>query len=157
MTSKQAMAFVTAHGVVLESAQGPVPSLAEAVAGEPIHGSYWAHPKANEIFLCSRAIRKSADVLVCRLVEGKVTYIHRRLWPALVRLVGRFDTDRLAALQEVHTTSGKHEVQTTAYPDWVSEDVRRAAKELTEEEATSLLPIVPEKTEKRQDGRRTKH
>ncbi|MCI0380672.1 MAG: hypothetical protein L0215_24060 [Gemmataceae bacterium] len=67
MTPRQAVAFVTAHGVVLESARGPVPSLAEAVAGEPIRGSYWAHPKGKNIYRCSRAIRESADVLVCRL------------------------------------------------------------------------------------------
>src|SRR5712691_2005295 len=138
MTPKQAMAFVAAHGVVLESARGPAPSLAEAVAGEPIRGSYWAHPKANDIFLCSRAIRKSADVLVCRLVGGKVTYLHRRVWPALVRLAERFDAERLAAIQEVHTASGKHEVHTTAYPEWVAEDVRRAADGLTEKEAVAL-------------------
>ena len=158
MTPKQAMAFVVAHGVVLESAQGSVPSLAAAVAGEPIHGSYWAHPKANNIFQCTRAIRKSADVLVCRLVGGKVTYVHSRLWPALVRLAGRFDVDRLAAIQEVHTPSGMHEVRTTAYPDWVAEDVRRAAEELTEEEAASLFPAVPGRSppKKRREGRRTK-
>src|SRR6266404_5059854 len=103
-----------------------------------------------------RAIRESADVLVCRLAGGKVTYVHRRLWPALVRLAGRFDGDRLAAIQEVHTTSGKHEVHTTAYPDWVPEDVRHAAEELTENEAASLLPLVPGKNspQKRREGLR---
>jgi hypothetical protein len=158
MTPKQAVAFVAAHGVVLESARGPLPSLAGAVAGAPIRGSYWAHPKANDIFLCARAIRKSADVLVCRLVGGKVTYVHRRLWPALVRLAGRFDADRLAAIQEVHTPSGKHEVHTTAYPDWVADDVRRAAEELSEKEAASLLPAVPGRSppKKRREGRRTR-
>jgi hypothetical protein len=157
MTPKQAVAFVAAHGVVLESAQGPVPSFAGVIAGEPIRGSYWAHPKANDIFLCSRAIRKAADVLVCRLVGGKVTYVHRRLWPALVRLAGRFDADRLAAIEEEHTPAGKHEVHTTAFLDWVPAEVRRAAEELTEEEAASLLPIVPEKSssKKRRKGRRT--
>ena len=142
MTPKQALAFVTAQGVVLESARGPVPSLAEAVAGEPIRGSYWAHPKANDIFLCSRAIRKSADVLVCRLVGRKVTYIHRRLWPALVRFAGRFDSEWLAAIQEVHTSSGKHEVHATAFSDWVTDDVKRAAEKLTDEQAASLFPVV---------------
>jgi hypothetical protein len=158
MMPKQAVAFVKTQGVVLESARGTAPSLAEAVAGEPICGSYWAHPKANDIFLCSRAIRKSADVLVCRLVGGKVTYVHRRLWPALVRLAGRFDANRLAAIQEVHTPSGKHEVHTTAYPDWVTEDVKRAAEELTEKEAASLLAAVPGRSppKKWREGRRTK-
>lgn len=103
MTPKQALTFVKTNGVVLESGRGPVPSLAEAIAGKLIRGSWWAHPKGNDIFLCSRAIRKSADVLVCRLVGGKVTYVHRRLWPALVRLAEGFDADRLAAIREVHT------------------------------------------------------
>jgi hypothetical protein len=143
MMPKQAAAFVAAHGVVLESATGPVLILAEAVAGESIRGSYWAHSKAKKIFLCSRAIRESADVLVCRLIGGKVTYAHRRLWPELAPLAGRFDSDWLAAIQEVHAHSGKHEVQITAYPDWVTEDVRRAAKELSEKEASSLLQAVP--------------
>jgi len=70
MTPKQAVAIVAAHGVVLESAQGLLPSLAGVVAGEPIRGSYWAHPKANGIFQCSRAVRQSADVLVCRLARS---------------------------------------------------------------------------------------
>ncbi len=158
MTPKQGVAFVANHGVVLESAQGAVPTLAEAVAGEPIRGSYWAHPKANDIFLCSCAIRESADVLVCRLVDGKVTFVHRRLWPALVRLAGRFGSDRLAAIQEVHTPTGKHEVQTTAYPDWITEGVRRAAESLSEKAAAGMLPEIPASRppKDRRTGTRTK-
>jgi hypothetical protein len=157
MTPKQAIAFVKANGVVLESGRGAVPNLADAIAGAPIRGSWWAHPKANTIFLCSRAIRESADVLVCRLVGGKVTYVYRHLWPALVRLAGRFDADRLAAIQEVHTSSGKHEVHTTAYPDWVTAEVRRAAEKLKETEAASLLPAVSGRSppKKSREGRRT--
>ena len=143
MTPKQAIAFVKANGVVLESGRGPVPNLAEAIAGAPIRGSWWAHPKANTIFLCSRAIRESADVLVCRLVGGKVTYVHRRLWPALVRLAGRFDADRLAVIQEVHTPSGRHKVNVSAFLEWVPEEVAQAASRLTDEDATSLLPFAP--------------
>jgi hypothetical protein len=141
MTPKQAIAFVKTRGVVLESGRGSVPSLAEAIAGRPIRGSWWGHPKANMIFLCSRAVRKSGDVLVCRLVDGKVTYIHRRLWPALVRLAARFDADRLAEINELHTSSGRHALHVSAFPAWVPEDVSKAAAGLTEEEATSLLPV----------------
>ena len=157
MTPKQAIAFVKANGVVLEAGHATAPNLAEAIAGAPIRGSWWAHSKANTIFLCSRAIRESADVLVCRLVGGKVTYVHRRLWPALVRLAGLCDADRLAAIREVHMPSGKHEMHATVYPGWVPEDVKRAAKELTEKEAASLLPAVPEwsRSKKKRKGRRT--
>ena len=122
MTPKQAIAFVQANGVVLESGRGAVPILTEANRWRTNPRELVAHSKANTIFLCSRAIRESADVLVCRLAGGKVTYVHRRLWPATVRLAGRFDADRLAAIQEVHAPMGKHEVRRTAYPDWVTED-----------------------------------
>src|SRR5712692_3719508 len=143
MTPKQAIAFVKANGVVLESGRGPVPNLAEAIAGAAIRGNWWAHPKANNIFLCSRAIRESADVLVCRLAGGKVTYVHRRLWPALVRLAGRFDADQLAVIEEVHTGSGRHKVNVTTFREWVPEEVAQAAARLTDEGATSLLPVLP--------------
>src|SRR5438270_13772639 len=123
MTPKQAIAFVKANGIVLESGRGPVANLAEAIAGAPIRGSWWAHPKADTIFLCSRAIRESVDVLVCRLVGGKVTYVHRRLWPALVRLERRFSADQLAVIKEVHTPLGRHKVDVTRFQEWVPEDV----------------------------------
>jgi hypothetical protein len=141
MTPKQALRFVNNNGVVLESGGGPVPSLAETIAGKPIRGSWWKHPKGNIIFQCSRAIRNSNDVLVCRLVDGKVTYVHRRLWPALVRLAGQFDLDRLAAIREIHTASGKHKVEATAYPRWVPSDVKAAAAKLSIDQAAAALPI----------------
>lgn len=139
MTPKQAFTFVKINGVALESGRGPVPSLAETIAGKPIRGSWWKHSKANNIFLCSRAIRNSKDVLVSRLVGGKITYVHRRLWPALVRSADQFDPDQLAAIREVHTASGKHKVEVTPFPKWVPRDVRSAAKKLTAEEASKQL------------------
>jgi hypothetical protein len=78
MTSRQALAFIRTHGVVLEGAQGPVPSLVEVIAGEPVRGSWWSHPKSHEIFAVTRAMRASDDVLVCRLIKGKITFVHRR-------------------------------------------------------------------------------
>jgi len=141
---------VFVHGVVLESARGSVPNLAETIAGGPIRGSYWNHPNSHEIFRCTRSLRASADVLVCRLVGGKVTFVHRRLWPAIVRLAERFKPDRIGAIREVHSPSGKHEVHSTAYPDWVTPDVRRAAEVLTVGEAESMLAMVPELRQKAQ-------
>lgn len=96
MTPAEGLAFVEQHGVVLQAARGPVPSLAEAVAGGPIRGSWWGHPKGHEIFRVAQAICDSPDVLVCKFVNGHVTYIHRRLWPALVRLAARFRKDQIA-------------------------------------------------------------
>src|SRR5213594_2737795 len=135
MTSRQALAFVRKHGVVLEAAQGPVPSLAEAIAGGPVRGSWWSHPKSREIFAVTRAIRDCEDVLVCRLIKGKVTFVHRRLWPALVRAAGRLPSAHLAQLREVHTSSGRHVTQEIPFPDWVPSSARAAARSLSEEGA----------------------
>jgi hypothetical protein len=33
--------WVREQGIVLQSARGPIPNLAEYVAGEPIRGSWW--------------------------------------------------------------------------------------------------------------------
>jgi len=142
MNAKQALAWVKKCGIAVESARASVPSLAQVVAGEPLRGSWWAHPKGNEIFRLSRAIRNSPNVLVCRLVDGKITYIHRRLWPALVRLAGQFSKHRLTAVKETHTTAGKHKVLVTPFPKWVPTEVLSAAQKLTEKEAASQLAFL---------------
>ena len=82
--------WVREQGIVLQSARGPVPNLAEYVAGEPIRGSWWGHASGHEIFAVLSRVLNSPDVIATRLVNGKVTLIHRRLWPALVRVADRF-------------------------------------------------------------------
>ena len=140
-TSAQALAFVKRHGVVLESARGPVPNLAEAIAGGAIRGSWWGHPKGHLIFELLNAVRDSPDVAVGRFVGGKVTFVHRRLWPALVRLAAMIGAQHLAVVREEHTASGAHRVVTTPFPRWVPADVRAAAARLSETEAQSLLGL----------------
>lgn len=139
MTVKQALAFIERHGVVLEAARGPVPSLAEKIAGSPISGSWWGHPKGREIWRISQSVRDSKEILVCRLIDGKVTYVHRRLWPALVRLAARLGKGRLAAIREVHLPAGRHEVRVAPFPLWVPIAVVKEAKRLDEATATAQL------------------
>ena len=142
MRTREALAWVKEHGITVESARAAVPSLAQFVAGRPLRGSWWSHPKGNEIFHLSRAIRSSPDVLVCRLVDGKITYVHRRMLPALVSLAGRFSKQRLAVLKEVHTLAGEHKLSVIPFPDWVPNEVLRAAQKLTENEAASQLAFI---------------
>ena len=142
MNAKQALEWIKECGIAVESARARVPSLAQIVVGEPVRGSWWAHPKGNEILRLSRSIRGSPDVLVCRLVDGKITYIHRRLWPALVRLARRFSKERLAAVKEVHTPSGKHKLLITPFPKWVPREILRVAQKITEKEAASQLAVL---------------
>jgi hypothetical protein len=139
MTPEDGIAFVEQHGVVLQAARGPVPSLAEAVAGGRIRGSWWAHPKSHEIFRVAQAICDSPDVLVCKFVDGKVSYIHRRLWPALVKLAFRFPKDGLAKIWDEHTRSGAHRSRKLAFPAWVPSEVRKEAERLSLAEAEEIF------------------
>jgi hypothetical protein len=128
------------NGMLLESARGPIPNLAELVAGEPIKGSWWSHHSSHAIFEAIDQVSSSSEVIRMRLVKGKVTLVHRRLWPALVRTADRFRAGSLAAVHEEHTSSGAHRTTETPFPDWVPAEVRRSAARLSEEQALSQLP-----------------
>src|SRR5205085_2196400 len=92
------------------------------------------------IFAAVNELADWPDVVRLRLVNGKVTLVHRRVWPALVRVADRFPPERIAAVTEEHTASGKHRKVETPFPDWVPPDVQVAANELTEGEALAALP-----------------
>jgi hypothetical protein len=128
------------QGVVMQSARGPVPSLAERVAGGPIRGSWWGHPSGHEIYRVLNEVRASPDVVAVRLIGGKITLVHRRLWPALARVAERFPPERVAALDEVHTASGAHRTMEIPFPDWVPAEDLSAAALLTVDEALAQLP-----------------
>jgi len=154
-TKKEALEFVKRHGAVLESARGSVPSLAQAIAGEPIRGSWWGHPKGNQIYMLLNDVSDSPDVMRCRLVDGKITLVHRRLWPALVKMASAFDPYRLSAVREEHTATGAHRMTTIKFPDWVSDDVHAAAKSISVAEAEAQLSsLMTNRTARKSEARR---
>lgn len=108
MNRRTVLQFIERHGIVLESAHGPVATFADAVAGERVRGNWWSHPMSHQIFALTRLLRDSPHVLVCRPVDGKITYVHRRPWPALVRLASELKEERLAEIRELHTSVGTH-------------------------------------------------
>jgi hypothetical protein len=116
--------------------------VAELVVGEPIRGSWWAHPRSHEIFAVLSELTDSHDVVRLRLIRGKITLVHRRLWPALVRLSDKFPYQALAAVDEEHTASGAHRNVEIPFHAWVPEDVTREAARLTENEALDQMPAA---------------
>ena len=52
-------AVLAERGVLLESARGPIPNVAELIAGEPISGSWWAHPASHAIIAAINAVADS--------------------------------------------------------------------------------------------------
>lgn len=143
LTPQQALAFIERHGIVCEAARRDgIPSLVDAIAGEAVHGNWWSHPKARVIFALTRAVRDAPGVLVCRLVDGKITLVHERLWPALVRVADAFPTRRLSRTREVHSVTGKHIVEETPFPAWVPARVLVQAKRLNEPDAQRAVAVL---------------
>ena len=143
MNAIQALAFVERHGIVLESARhATLPSIAQAIAGRPIRGSWWAHAQGREIFAVTRAMRGAAQILTCRIVDDHISFVHERLWPALARLAERFTPARIARLQEVHTARGRHRVEEVAFPLWLPVHSAAEAGQLEVAEAQAQLAML---------------
>ena len=142
MTFAQAVAFIDDHGVVLESARHPVfANIADAFLGKARRGSWWGHPHGRQFFALTRLLRKHRDIVACRLIEGKVTYVHRRHWAALLRLRNVLSSDRIDVLHEVHTETGAHRVYFTSLERKVSPRTKTRAASLTVAEARDELGI----------------
>ena len=70
------------YGLLLQ-ADARLPSVATIVAGEPVRGSWWGHPRSHDIYDGCEQLEDHPDVATARLISGKVTYVQRRLWLAL--------------------------------------------------------------------------
>jgi hypothetical protein len=136
----ETLAWVKEHGVVLQSARGPVPNVATFIAGEAIRGSWWGHRAGKEIYEILNVLDDSPNIVTTRLINGKVTLIHSRVWPAIVRVADELGVERLAAVHQEHTASGAHRNYTVEYPLWVPADVATRAKKLSREQAFTVLP-----------------
>ncbi len=140
MTTRQAIAFVETHGIVLVSGRSDgVPTLVDAIAGERVRGSWWGHPEGKTIFRVLGDVLESGEVLAFRLVDDKITWVHRRLWPALVAIADEIGASRLAAIEQVHTASGAHRTVQTPFPAWVTDEVRAASRTLSRKGARAAL------------------
>jgi hypothetical protein len=140
-SSREALEFIKANGIVLESAHGRVPTFVDFVVGDRLT-RWWDHPLGRSIFKLTRVIRDSPDVLTCRLIDGKVTYVHHRLWPALVKLSKELNKNDLGSIKEEHLPTGKHRIIVTAFPDWVPQETIEKSERLDDLQAELLLRSV---------------
>jgi hypothetical protein len=78
---KEVLEELREHGLLLES-DPKLLSVSRLIVGNAIKGSWWGHPKGRAIWLITERLADHPDVMILKLVAGKVTYVHRRLWPA---------------------------------------------------------------------------
>jgi hypothetical protein len=72
-------------------------------------------------------------------VIGKITYVHRQLWPALVRLSNEIGPSRLARVIEMHTAKGAHKNRSVPFSRCIPNEMKTEGHKLSREEALSML------------------
>jgi len=77
-----ARALLERTGLLLFS-DPALPSLVGIIVGEPLRTSWWGHPRGGDIYHAMNELEDDPEVLSTKLVAGKVTYVHKRLWPAI--------------------------------------------------------------------------
>jgi hypothetical protein len=78
-----ALARLDDWGLLLES-DPKLPTWPALVTERPVRGSWWADPEVQLIHEAGSRFLDHPDVLRVVLVSGKLTCVHRRLWPALL-------------------------------------------------------------------------
>jgi hypothetical protein len=61
----------------------------------------------------------SSDIVSTRLINHKVTLLHRRLWPSIARAAEFLGVSNLSVIHSEHTASGAHRSFEIEYPLWV--------------------------------------
>lgn len=56
------------------------PNVYQLIAGDERKGSWWANEHAHTIFAVNELLEDHPDVLLMKLISGKVTFVHRELW-----------------------------------------------------------------------------
>ena len=74
-----------ANGFLLES-DPKLPSVCSLIAGTALRGSWWSDPLAQTIFQVNERLEDHPDVLITKLVSGKVTFVHRKIWAEVVTI-----------------------------------------------------------------------
>ena len=73
-------AAIEQYGLLLMQ-DSKLPSLVSIVAGGPLKGSWWSHPQSKLMFDVLQVI--SSETLMVKLIAGKRTFVHPRLWAAV--------------------------------------------------------------------------
>ena len=82
---KRVYSKILSFGFLLES-DPKLPSVCTLITGAPLRGSWWSHPLAQTIFQVNQKLEDHPDVLITKLVSGKVTFVHRDLWPEVLAI-----------------------------------------------------------------------
>jgi hypothetical protein len=99
MDRAEVLDLLERDGILLLS-DPALPSLVSLVAGSPLHRSWWGHPMGGEIHRLHNELADHSAVVSIKLVSGKVTFVHRRLWPYVAAIGAAREAWQLEGLSE---------------------------------------------------------
>ncbi len=73
---------LTETGFLLVSGS-EIPDVRGLITNRRSKGSWWADSAAHEIFAINEMLEDHPDVTITKLISGKVTFVHRKLWREL--------------------------------------------------------------------------
>ena len=79
------VAAVEQHGLLLLQDKS-LPNAVTVITGEHPRGSWWSHPRSHAIFRILDQASDDPNIISTKLLGGKVTFVHRALWPALLAI-----------------------------------------------------------------------
>lgn len=123
-------------GLLLET-DARLPSVASLIAGEPVSGSWWSHAFAQKIFTTLGQFADHRDVMFTKLISGKVTLVHRKLWPEIFAIGTARAPWQMNGLSksarnllEMIDEQGSLRTDQIAWPKWEAEKPGEAARQL---------------------------
>ena len=121
-----------------------LPSLVSIVVGEPISGSWWGHAKGKEIFDLASKLDDDTDIVTAKLVSGKVTFVHRKLFSHLYAIGISEEDWQLDGLSHeaeklLHIVTEQRVVETHNLPEEILWKIGKPAKTCDELEKRLLI------------------
>ncbi|MCJ2554891.1 MAG: hypothetical protein LN410_01630, partial [Candidatus Thermoplasmatota archaeon] len=115
-----------------------MPSVTAVVTGEPVKGSWWGHSQSHAIFAVVERLEGYGQALQTKLISGKVTFVHRHLWPAVAGVasarepwqVEGFSPEEARLLRTVENAGWVRTDEADRFTPLDLKAVRRAAKRL---------------------------
>ncbi len=127
------------HGLLMLH-DAELPSVTTLVAGEPIRGSWWAHPEGSVVFHALEAI--DSEIVTAKLIAKKVTLIAPALWPSLVAIGASREPWQIAGLSATaKTVLGRIDTGKRVRSIDLEPAARKAAGELDERLLASVREV----------------
>ena len=135
----QLLNFVTSNQIVAESAKLGCLTAIGFMVRQEFAGSWWSLPEASRLYNTLQRIRNHPRILVCRLLAGRVTYVHSDSWEPLLALENCLPEGALDRIVERHLRSGKHEVVKVSPAEWAPLETKQRVAHLAKKASIELL------------------